>query len=242
MHAIKVVLALVAMLAAATLSAPPAHAGYWAATTLDPIPDRIEPGQSYTIGYWVMQHAAHPYDGDYGPLGRTGLKIVDKGGNTHTFSGVPLGQTSHYATTIAIPHPGTWQLIAAQGRFGDYRIGTLTVPGGLEVAPLPPPVAGHDDRMRWGLIQSPDLDAIRAAALEADSAPRTGEQHNDVTSAASAVDADAASDASNSPFTPVLWILLTVSTLGGLLILRRRALTGGVARKRRQSRTWRNVG
>lgn len=158
--------AVVMVLAVSLFAAPPAQAGGWAATVLDPLSTRIEPNQTYTVGYWVMQHAAHPYDGGYGPLGKTGLKIVVDDGTTHTFDGVPLGQPAHYAATLAVPQRGTWQLYALQGLFDDYLIGTLTVPGGLQARPLPASVAGHEDRHRWGLIQSPDLAAMRAEVPE----------------------------------------------------------------------------
>lgn len=220
MRPAKLALTLMTVLVVPLLAAPPAHAGGWAATVLDPLPTRIEPNQTYTVGYWVMQHAAHPYDGAYGPLGRTGLKIVAEDGTTHTFDGVPLGQPAHYAAALTVPQPGTWQLHARQGRFGDYLIGTLTVPGKLKLRPLPAAVAGHHhDPHRWGLIQAPDLAAMRAQAdATSESGTNAGIQgthrHDNQ---ASPQTASPGSEGGYGVWTPVLWAVLIVGVLGAIL-------------------------
>lgn len=158
--------ALIALVVAtgALAVAPAAHAGYWAATVLDPLPERIQAHRTYTFGYWVMQHASHPYDGDYGKLGRTALRIVDEAGASHTFDGVPLGQRSHYAAAVTVPHPGTWELYAVQGLFEDYKIGTLTVPGELDTRPLPSPVCSQQQASDWGIVRPPDLNRCEGGA------------------------------------------------------------------------------
>ncbi len=223
MRPVKLVLALVAVLAVPLLAAPSAHAGGWAATVLDPLPTRIEPDQTYTVGYWVMQHAAHPYDGGHGPLGKTGLKIVAEDGTTHAFDGVPLGQPAHYAAALTVPRPGTWQLHAQQGSFDDYLIGTLTVPGKLKLRPLPAAVAGHEDRHQWGLIQSPDLAAIRAEEPEhANPAISNGTRTDDslVRDNHEAVEPAGAHDGEqNGTSAPALWALVGAGILAGTIVL-----------------------
>jgi hypothetical protein len=98
-------------------------------TALDPLPEPIRAGRTYTVGYWVLQHGSHPYDGD---LGETGLKLVDEQGRVVTFQGVALREPAHYAAALAIPHAGSWRLYGQQGIFADYQVGTLTVPGGWQ--------------------------------------------------------------------------------------------------------------
>lgn len=158
MKPLRLAVALSLALAGSLATAPPAGAGGWAATVLDPLPERIESGRTYTIGYWVLQHAGHPYNGELnesGKLGQTGLKIVSEGGAVHTFDGVRLGQPAHFSAAVVVPHPGTWEVYALQGMFDDYRIGTLEVPGGLEAEPLPSPV--HSDDYEWGRISPPEV-------------------------------------------------------------------------------------
>ncbi|MQA61809.1 MAG: hypothetical protein GEU86_10005 [Actinophytocola sp.] len=205
MHAAKPVFAVVIVLAWALLATPAAYA-----TVLDPLPDRIEPNQTYTVGYWVMQHAAHPYEGD---LADTGLKIVAEDGTTHTFEGVPLGQPSHYAATLAVPQRGTWQLYAMQGLFDEYLIGTLTVPGGLAARPLPPPVVGHADQHQWGLISSPDL-ADQADRQAGGSPGETGHRH-DVAPSGQTADEEAGTVSAEA-----VWALIAVAAAGTLLLAR----------------------
>jgi hypothetical protein len=146
----------VALLAgAATLTVgSPAQAGGWATTLLDPLPERLEPGQAYTVGYWVLQHGSHPYEG--GDLGKTGLRLTDEAGSTTTYAGVPLAEPAHYATAVVFSHSGRWTLSSAQGIFADYEIGEVTVPGRLRVAPTPPPMTvDHGDAGHWGAIRPP---------------------------------------------------------------------------------------
>ncbi|MPZ60271.1 MAG: hypothetical protein GEU93_03025 [Propionibacteriales bacterium] len=231
MRATKLTLAVVITLAAGILAVPPAHAGNWAATVLDPLPQRIQPGQTYTVGYWVMQHAAHPYENSYGPLGKTALRIVDEDGTAHTFAGVPLGQPSHYAATLSVPHAGTWKLVAQQGRFGTYRIGTLTVPGGLEVIELPPPVSGHECQERWGLIRSPAVGGTGTDCEGGDdthAAAAAGSQHEDG-QAQGVVPADNADGSAAAPGSDLpansLWVLAVLTVLGGMWFLVRRVQT-----------------
>ena len=146
----------VAMLAAAATLAvgSPAQAGGWATTLLDPLPGQLEPGQAYTVGYWVLQHGSHPYEG--GDLGKTALRLTDEAGASTTYAGVPLGQAGHYATAVVFPHRGTWRFSSVQGIFADYEIGEVTVPGGLHMAPTPPPMTtDHGDAGHWGAIRPP---------------------------------------------------------------------------------------
>jgi hypothetical protein len=148
-------LVLAGALSAVLLSGAPALAGNWAVTSLDPLPDRIEPGRGYTIGFWVLQHGSHPYSG--GVLDPVGLKFVDDKGKTTTFPGVALPEPAHFATAIILPASGTYQVFGVQGPFQDYRIGTLTVPGGLTALAAPPPLEVGADQQPWGAIRPPQM-------------------------------------------------------------------------------------
>jgi hypothetical protein len=172
MRAFRILLAMTALLAAIMLPAASARAGGWAVTALDPLPQRLQAGRTYTVGYWVLQHGSHPYEGD---LGKTGLKLVDNGGRVVTFQGTALREPAHFAAAIAIPHPGTWKLYGQQGIFDEYQVGTLTIPGGLAVSRPPTPMTMHSDT-HWGAIRPPDVaamakdDTLSASAAASDAA------------------------------------------------------------------------
>ncbi|GAA3211307.1 hypothetical protein ACFO1B_34380 [Dactylosporangium siamense] len=136
------------------LAPSPAFAGNWAVTVLDPLPDRLEPGKGYTVGMWVLQHGFHPYEGD--DLGPVALRLVDGKGTAVVFPAVALPEAAHYATAIAVPHAGEWAVVGVQGRFADYHVGTLTVPGGLAVLGVPPPLESPQADRYWpGAIRPP---------------------------------------------------------------------------------------
>jgi hypothetical protein len=161
MRGLRVAVALLAAMAVSLLtSAAPAQAGGWATTVLDPLPDRIESGRAYTVGFWVLQHGSHPYEGD---LGLVALRLVGSDGKAVTYRGVALPEPAHFAAAIAIPADGVWRLVGVQGVFADYEIGTLRVPGGLTANPTPTPVAVDDHAHGWGPIRPP-VDAAAAVA------------------------------------------------------------------------------
>jgi hypothetical protein len=154
MRRLRVVVVL-ALVAVGLMPAAPAQAGGWAVTLLDPLPDRFEAGRAYTVGYWVLQHGSHPFDGE---LGKTGFRLVGPGGERE-FVGRALPEAAHYAVSFAVP-AGTWRVSALQGWFAPYEVGTLTVPGGLKL--LPPEMAvdvgGHSDvgeAPHWGAVHPP---------------------------------------------------------------------------------------
>ena len=136
--------------------AAPAQAGGWAVTLLDPLPDRFEAGHSYTVGYWVLQHGSHPYDGD---LGRTGLRLVGPNQQELTFEGVALREAAHYAVAIAVPGDGSWRVSAMQGVFAEHDVGTLTVPGAMTIKKpdVEIDLDGHDhgETPHWGAVHPP---------------------------------------------------------------------------------------
>lgn len=124
---------LVAVLAALAAGAVPAGAaGNWAVTYLDPLPGRFEGGKPYALGFWVLQHGNHPFEGRLGPVG---LRLTGEGGKSLLFNGTALPEAGHYATAVVVPE-GTWKVQGVQGTFQPYDVGTLVVPGGLKLNPV----------------------------------------------------------------------------------------------------------
>jgi hypothetical protein len=151
------VVALLVLVTFGLAPALPAQAGGWAVTLLDPLPDEFEADRAYTIGYWVLQHGSHPFEGE---LGRTGLRLVgpDK---VLEFDGRALPEAAHYAVAVSVP-AGKWQVYAMQGWFEQFEVGTLTVPGGLVLKPseMAANIEGHShggggEDSHWGAVHPP---------------------------------------------------------------------------------------
>ncbi|MBN6055398.1 hypothetical protein JYK22_25910, partial [Nonomuraea sp. RK-328] len=164
--------ALTCLLALALVAAgtPAWAAGNWAVTYLDPLPARFAAGTPYTLGFWVLQHGSHPFAGD---LGRTGLRLTGRGGEVLTFPGTRLPEAGHYATSLVVPR-GTWRVEGIQGLFQPHPVGTLTVPGGLEVNPLPReaiPATPAPDGDYWGQIRPPGFPAGKGTTVVPSSDP-----------------------------------------------------------------------
>lgn len=135
--------------------AGPAQAGGWAVTVLDPLPARVQADTAYTVGYWVLQHGSHPFEGE---LGKSGLRLVGADRELE-FVGRALPEPAHFAVSVAVP-AGTWRVYAMQGWFAEFEIGTLTVPGGLTLAPSEQSaeVTGRPEgggEPYWGAIHPP---------------------------------------------------------------------------------------
>jgi len=153
----KRLLALVGALTAIVVLPIPASAGGWAVTYLDPLPDHMQAGQAYTVGYWVLQHGSHP---SVNPLTETGLRFTSASGEEKYFRGMPLREVAHFAVAISVPHDGAWTVEAVQQPFGPYKVGELTVPGTLKLSSIPAPLAidGHAEHS-WGEIHPPQIAA-----------------------------------------------------------------------------------
>jgi LPXTG-motif cell wall-anchored protein len=106
--------------------------GAWAETSLDPVPQRFAAGTSYTLGFWVLQHGTHPYEGELSPVG---LRFTSPDGESLTFPGTPLPEAGHYAASVVLPE-GDWKIEGLQGMFAPYLAGTVSVPGELKAEPV----------------------------------------------------------------------------------------------------------
>lgn len=160
----KRILLILAILAPVLALAAPARAGGWAVTYMDPAPADMRPHTAYALGFWLLQHGTHPYEGT--DLGEVGLKFTD-GKRALRFSGVELREPAHYAAAISLP-PGTWKVEGVQGWFAPYTIGTLSVPGSLKVDPIPEDLRQAIDgqaprKDHWGEIHPPGFPAGAAS-------------------------------------------------------------------------------
>ncbi|MDX3102155.1 hypothetical protein [Nonomuraea angiospora] len=150
----KRILAVLAAAAALALGGlPAAAAGGWAVTYLDPAPSRFEGGTSYALGFWVLQHGSHPFEGE---LGAVGLRFTGANGKSLLFGGTALPEAGHYATSVVVPE-GVWKVEGVQGLFQPYEVGTLTVPGGLKVRPVPSEMVApmSAEKSFWGAVRPP---------------------------------------------------------------------------------------
>ena len=186
------ILGMVTAVAAVLALATPVLAGGWATTLLDPLPDRLEAGHTYTVGFWILQHGSHV---SQIALNNPGLKLVDDKGQTLAFKGVALPEGGHYATALILPHDGDWAIFGMQAPFQDYDVGVLRVPGRVVVGPTPQPLAFQPDPS-WSTVKPPTVIG------EAVPAPKT-------TPATQGLPAPA-----SSPTTP--WAPLGVGVLLGL--------------------------
>jgi hypothetical protein len=210
-------------MAGAILGAGPAHAGNWATTVLDPVPDRFEPGRSYTIGFWVLQHGSHPYEGTLDPVA---LQLVTPGGATTTFKAIALPEPAHYVTTIYLPTAGDYTMVGLQGIFQPFRVGTLAAPGALAALPVPTPMGLPAEKLPWKEIRpptmpvDPDRNPFDQSATNAPAAKTTAAAPADVTGAPPATERTASE--SRRPTTTVLIALAGLAAVFGVLLYRRR--------------------
>lgn len=122
------------VLAAGLVAAPPAQAGGWEETLLDPTPARIEAGVTYTFGYWILQHGSYPFRGE--DLGQTALRATDAKGTVIDFPGTPSATAGHFSAEVVFPHDGRWIIGSQHGMImPDGLVATVTVPGAVEIAP-----------------------------------------------------------------------------------------------------------
>ncbi|MFB4265226.1 hypothetical protein [Nonomuraea sp. GTA35] len=169
--ALAAIIALPALIAALVVGGTPAvAAGGWAVTYLDPAPSRFEGGTSYALGFWVLQHGTHPFEGKMEPVG---LRLTGQDGRSLEFKGTALPEAAHYLASVVVPE-GVWKVEGVQGPFQPYEVGTLTVPGALRIKPVAPELVaaigqgGHD---YWGDVRPPGFEPGDGSAMTAGPAP-----------------------------------------------------------------------
>jgi len=217
MRILRVALALLVVAAGVLVGAPPAFAGNWVVTVLDPVPDRFEPGSAYTIGFWALQHGSHPYSGTFETIG---LRLLDATGAPLVFAATALPEAAHYATTVRVPTAGTWTVYGMHSPFQDYKIGTLSVPGGLSILPVPQPMQIDEAEQPWGDIRPPTVAVDPNRGPFDDGTTFVVEPQAQPTSAAK----EPASNDGRTAST-VLAILAATALLLGLFVVHRRRRT-----------------
>jgi hypothetical protein len=162
----RILVVALGVLAAGLLATPPASAGNWEETVLDPPPTRIEHGVTYTFGYWILQHGSYPYLG--GDLGPTALRATDEKGEAVDFPGTKTATAGHYSAEVVFPHNGTWTMSSQhEVLMTDTNVATATVPGGVDIAPS---MMTERAPYEWGTVRpsfppsAPDADMGAPAA------------------------------------------------------------------------------
>lgn len=147
----RILVVALGVVAAGLLVTPPASAGNWEETLLDPTPQRIEAGVTYTFGYWILQHGSYPYMQGKGDLGPTALRASDGKGTVIDFAGVPAPTAGHYVAEVVFPHNGAWAISSQhEVLMTDPDVATVTVPGGVAVAPSE---MGQRAPYDWGSVR-----------------------------------------------------------------------------------------
>jgi hypothetical protein len=145
----RILVVLVTVLISGLFVTSTAQAGNWEETLLDPTPARIDPGVTYTFGYWVLQHGSYPFMG--GDLGPTALVATDERGDTVEFAGTATATDGHYCAEVVFPHQGTWTISSKhEVLMPDALVATVVVPGAVTIAPSETTErAAHD----WGTVK-----------------------------------------------------------------------------------------
>jgi len=127
----RLLIALLAALAALVTLAGPASAGGWAVTTLDALPaGGIAPGQATPVGYTIRQHGVTPVH-----LEDSALLVTMADGRVLRFPGVADSTPGHHVAQVVVPTAGHFALTADQGWFADQELGHLDVGTASPAAP-----------------------------------------------------------------------------------------------------------
>jgi hypothetical protein len=105
------------------LSSSAVWAGGWAMTILDSTPGELRSGETYEVGYTILQHGIRPAAVDHTEIRLHGPWKV---GETHAFRGVQQGPEGHYVATVTIPGPGEYRWEVTQGPFPNHDLGRFT--------------------------------------------------------------------------------------------------------------------
>jgi hypothetical protein len=214
----RILVVALGVLAAGLLVTPPASAGNWEETLLDPTPNRIEAGVTYTFGYWVLQHGSYPYEQGKGDLGPTALRardvMDDNGDDVVDFAGTPTKTPGHYSAEVVFPHDGHWMLESVhETLMPDVNIATVTVPGSVAIAPSE---VKQRAPYEWGPVHPsfpPPADTAEAVAPQ----PPPGAETRDV-----APRSQATADTAGTDLPVWLVVVAGVATIALAVLLARR--------------------
>jgi hypothetical protein len=105
------------------LAAPAAVAGGWAITSMDELPGEFRAGETYQLGYTILQHGKTPVDGAMTEITARNTAT----GETLRFVGEADGKPGHYVAEVTFPQGGSWTWSVTQGAFAVHELGELTV-------------------------------------------------------------------------------------------------------------------
>jgi hypothetical protein len=111
-------------------------AGGWAVVSLDAMPTTLRPGQSYRVGYAVLQHGTTPLRN-----GSPQLRLR-LGSTERVFPGHEEGPPGHYVSDVSLPEAGrwTWFAEAYPPPFPAQALGTIEVAQAAPPARAPFPI------------------------------------------------------------------------------------------------------
>jgi hypothetical protein len=102
---------------------PPATAGGWAITSLDPVPE-LRAGQSVSIGFTVLQHGITPATLEEG----VSITVVDSQSSAESvFDAASDGKPGHYVARVTFPAEGSYTWSVKPGWFRVQQLGSITV-------------------------------------------------------------------------------------------------------------------
>jgi hypothetical protein len=104
-----------ATLVAALVVPATAGAGGWATIGFAPLPDDVEPGQTWTPELTILQHGVTPLDGLSPTITITGAEDAE------IFTATPAGEPGKYVANVVFPSAGSWA-VAIDSGFGESRL------------------------------------------------------------------------------------------------------------------------
>jgi hypothetical protein len=112
--------ATVSALAMLWLSSP-ALAGGWAVTTLDALPQDLQAGTSYPIGYTIRVHGVKLFDQ------ATPQIRISAGDQQLTFRGHRTAEPGHYVSEVTFPSAADWTWFVDPMPYPTQALGTISV-------------------------------------------------------------------------------------------------------------------
>ncbi len=112
----------------ALILVPTTSAGGWAVVVLDTVPQGVQPGQTLTLGFTVLQHGVTPTNTFYGTTINPILTLRNQdSGAVVQATGRQEGATGHFVVEFTVPAAGAWDWQIAPDPFPATTLGTLTV-------------------------------------------------------------------------------------------------------------------
>jgi hypothetical protein len=121
---------------------------------MDELPGEFQAGETYQLGYTILQHGKTPVDG-----AETEITVRNPAtGETLRFVGQADGKPGHYVAEVTFPEGGSWTWSVTQGAFAVHELGELSV-GAAQAAGVS--ATATASLPIWGLV----LAAATALAL-----------------------------------------------------------------------------